>query len=159
MNLIWYFIFFWRCHMTFFIWCCHMTWFHSLIVHVINLRLIWSQIFYHEQLDGCEYIIKFWCLQMPPLQDSALHLSDTRKTRLEVFFHFIFYFYNGLGFTGTQGFHPSEMWASFIPMLYITALPSKTSFGCTFFYFLHWGFTFTGLVTHKGHPLWSASPS
>ena len=94
--------------MTFFIWCCHMTWFHSLIVHVINLRLIWSQIFYHEQLDGCEYIIKFWCLQMPPLQDSALCLSDTRKMRLEVFFHFILFFYNGLGFTVTQGF--SSKW-------------------------------------------------
>ena len=109
---------------------------------------------------------------MPPLQYSALRLSDASKTRLEVFFHFIlfllfyfyYFFYNGLGFTGTQGFHPSEIWASFIPMLYITALPSKMSFGCTFFYLfiylfiLHWGFTFTGLVTHKGHPLWSASP-
>ena len=78
---------------------------------------------------------------MPPLQYSALRLSDASKTRLEVFFHFILflflfiYFYNGLGFTDTQGFHPSEVWASFIPMLYITALPSKRSFGCNFFFF------------------------
>ena len=56
--------FFWRCHMAFFIWCCHVAWFHSLIIHDINWRLIWSQIFYHELLDGCEYIIKFWCLQI-----------------------------------------------------------------------------------------------
>ena len=104
---------------------------------------------------------------MPPLQDLALRLSDARKMRLEVFFHFILflflfiYFYNGLGFTDTQGFHPSEVWASFIPMLYITALPSKMSFGCNFFFSflsLQWTFTFTGLITHKGHPLWSASP-
>ena len=68
-NLVFYLIrtfhidlFFWCCHMAFFIWCCHVTWFHSLIVHIINWRLIWSQMFYHEQLDGCEYIIKFWCL-------------------------------------------------------------------------------------------------
>ena len=36
---------------------------------------------------------------------------------------------------GTQNFHPSEIWASFIPMLYITALPSKVSFGCALFFF------------------------
>ena len=29
---------------------------------------------------------------MPPLQDSALHLSDARKTELEVFFYFIYLF-------------------------------------------------------------------
>ena len=56
-------LFFWRCHIAFFIWCCNVAWFHSPIVHVINWILIWSQIFYHEQSDGCEYIIKFWCLQ------------------------------------------------------------------------------------------------
>ena len=28
---------------------------------------------------------------MPPLQDSVLRLSDARKTRLEVSFHFFFY--------------------------------------------------------------------
>ena len=94
---------------------------------------------------------------MPPLQDLALHLFDAKKTRFEVFFHL--FIYNGLGFTGTQGFHPSEIWASFIPMLYITTLPSKMSFGCNLFFFLNTGgFTFMGLVTHKGHPLWSASP-
>ena len=65
-------VFFWCCHMAFFIWCCHVAWFHLLIIRIINWRLIWSQIFDHEQSNGCIYIIKFWYLQMPPLQDLAL---------------------------------------------------------------------------------------
>ena len=71
---------------------------------------------------------------MPPLQDSALRLSDARKTELEVFFYFfifylfiLFIFNNGLGFTGTQGSCLSEIWASFVPMLFITDLSSKMS--------------------------------
>ena len=100
---------------------------------------------------------------MPPLQDSALRLSDARKMRLEVSFHFLYiYIYiiiiiifnNGLGFTVTQGFHPSAIWASFIqccilqlchPRYLFIALP----YGGHTPFFEHWGFTFTGLITHK----------
>ena len=53
-------VFFWCCHMAFFIWCCHVAWFHLLIIRIINWRLIWSQIFDHEQSNDCIYIIKFW---------------------------------------------------------------------------------------------------
>ena len=77
-------LFFWRCHVDFFTWCYHMAWFHWLIIHIINWRLIWSQIFDHEQSDGCEYIIKFWCLQMPPLQDLASCMIVMHETRIEV---------------------------------------------------------------------------
>ena len=83
---------------------------------------------------------------MPPLQDLALHLFDAKKTRFEVFFHL--FIYNGLGFTGTQGFHPSEIWASFIPMLYITTLPSKMSFGCTLFFFKTLGVSLSWAWSH-----------
>ena len=95
---------------------------------------------------------------MPPLQDSTLRLSDARETRLEVsfLFHFFFflYFNNGLGFTGTQDFHPSTIWASFIqccilqlchPRYLFIVLP----YGGRNPFFEHWGFTFTGLITHK----------
>ena len=73
---------------------------------------------------------------MPPLQDSTLGLSDVRKTRLEVFFHFIlfllfflqwtwFYGYTGLSSKWNMGFfHPNVVYY----------LPSKMSFGCNFFF-------------------------
>ena len=117
--------------MAFFIWCCRMTWFHLLIVYVINWKLIWSQIFYHEQSDGCGYIIKFWCLQNAPTSRfgfaSFWCKEDETWSTLLFYLFILFIFNNGLGFTGTQGFRSSEIWASFVPMLYITDLSSKMS--------------------------------
>ena len=93
-------LFFWSCHMAFFIWCCHVAWFHLLIIRIINWRLIWSQIFDHEQSNGCKYIIKFWYLQMPPLQDLALWMIVMLEMRIEVhclldwfLFSTFFYYY------------------------------------------------------------------
>ena len=68
--------FFWRCHMAFLIWCCayhfyvsggnlktwHVTWFHLLVIrcwHIINWKLIWSQIIDHKQSDGLYFILYF----------------------------------------------------------------------------------------------------
>ena len=100
---------------------------------------------------------------MPPLQDSTLHLFDATETRLEVSFHLYIYilnfffflnFNNGLGFTGTQGFHLSAIWASFIqccilqlchPRYLFITLP----YGGHTPFFEHQGFTFMGLITHK----------
>ena len=110
---------------------------------------------------------------MPPFQDSALRLSDARKTELEVFFYFfifylfiLFIFNNGLGFTGTQGSCLSEIWASFVLMLHITNLSSKmSSHGLNhmthaqiFFFFLVEHSGLMGLITHKRHSLQTASP-
>ena len=70
------------------------------------------------------------------------------------FSFFFLYFNNGLGFTGTQDFHPSTIWASFIqccilqlchPRYLFIVLP----YGGRNPFFEHWGFTFTGLITHK----------
>ena len=69
-------LFFWHCHMVFLIWCCvchfyvsgdnlktwHVTWFHLLVVHcwhIINWKLIWSQIIDHDQSDGLYSILYF----------------------------------------------------------------------------------------------------
>ena len=60
-------------------------------------------------MDGCEFIIKFWCLQMAPLQDSALCLSDARKTELEVFFYF-FLFYLSLIIDLVLRVHKALVW-------------------------------------------------
>ena len=99
---------------------------------------------------------------MLPLQDSALRLSDARKTRLEVFFHFIIIIIiiiMDLVLRVRKAFIQVK-YGLVSPMRYITALQSEMSFGYTFFFlffFKHQGFTFTGLVMHKGHPLWGAN--
>ena len=86
-------LFFWRCHMAFFIWCFHVAWFHSLIVHVIIWRLIWSQIFYHGQLDDCEYIIKFWCLLMCIGNSLILHIYIIIRKHYHTYFEVIHAFH------------------------------------------------------------------
>ena len=69
-------LFFWRCYMAFLIWCCachfyvsggnlktwHVTWFHLLVIHcwhIINWKLIWSQIIYYDLLVGLYFILYF----------------------------------------------------------------------------------------------------
>ena len=72
---------------------------------------------------------------MPPLQDSALHLYDARKTRLEVFFHFIIIiiFIMDLVLRVRKAFIQVK-YGLVSPMRYITALQSEMSFGYTFFF-------------------------
>ena len=82
---------------------------------------------------------------MPPLQDSALHLYDARKTRLEVFFHFIIIIIiiiMDLVLRVRKAFIQVK-YGLVSPMRYITALQSEMSFGYTFFFcFLTLGFHF-----------------
>ena len=100
---------------------------------------------------------------MPPLQDSALRLSNARKTRLEVFFHFFIIFYFFIMDLVLQ-VHKAFIQVKYGPLssqCYILQLCHPRCLLVTpFFYFfiLHQGFTFMGLVTQKGHPFWSASP-
>ena len=73
---------------------------------------------------------------MPPLQDSALRLSDARKTRLEVFFHFIIIIIiiiMDLVLRVRKAFIQVK-YGLVSPMRYITALQSEMSFGYTFFF-------------------------
>ena len=58
---------------------------------------------------------------MAPLQDSALRLSDARKTRLEVFFHFIIYIYIYIteAFETPTIFHVTTIFFSFYFRFYI----------------------------------------
>ena len=101
---------------------------HQLEINLITNILSWL-------IGHCEYIIKFWCLQMPPLQDSALHLYDARTTRLEVFFHFIIIiiFIMDLVLRVRKAFIQVK-YGLVSPMRYITALQSEMSFGYTFFF-------------------------
>ena len=50
-------------------------------------------------------------------------------------FYYYYYFYNGLGFTSTQGFHPSEIWACFTNAVYY-------SFAIRDVFWLHFFFLF-----------------
>ena len=59
--------------------------------------------------------VSFWCKE------------DGAWSILLFYLFILFFFNNGLGFTSTQGSCLSEIWASFVPMLYITDLSSKMS--------------------------------
>ena len=50
------------------------------------------------------------------------------------FLFFFFFFNNGLGFTGTQGFHPSAIWASFIQCCILQLCHPMCNLGFFFFY-------------------------
>ena len=78
-----------------------------------------------------------------------------------IYLFILFIFNNGLGFTGTQGSRLSEIWASFVPMLYITDLSSKMSshgfnhmnYAQFFFFFFIWALGPHGLDhTQKAFP-------